>query len=85
VAGGQKHEVSYEAAKTGAKPAEVRDALTKAGNSRSKVETDLKRHLPHRAGSHEAGPLMDLYHQFVCFPRQWMMVESYAVSNPMRD
>ena len=41
VAGGQKHEVSYEAEKTGSKPAEVRQAIKKAGNSQSKVETEL--------------------------------------------
>jgi len=41
VAGGQKHEVSYEAGKTGSKPAEVRQAVKKAGNSRTKVEAEL--------------------------------------------
>jgi hypothetical protein len=41
VAGGQKHEVSYEAGKTGAKPAEVREAVKKVGNSRTKVEAEL--------------------------------------------
>jgi hypothetical protein len=43
VAGGQKHEVSYEAEKTGAKPSEVRQAVKQAGNSRSKVEAELKK------------------------------------------
>jgi hypothetical protein len=43
VAAGQKHEVSYEAQKTGAKPAEVRQAVKKAGNSRGKVEAELKK------------------------------------------
>jgi hypothetical protein len=41
VAGGQKHEVGYEAAKTGAKPAEVRQAVKKVGNARAKVEAEL--------------------------------------------
>ena len=41
VAGGQKHEVTYEAAKTGASPGEVRQAVKTAGNSRKKVETAL--------------------------------------------
>ncbi len=43
VAGGQKHEVSYEAEKTGAKPPEVRQAVKKVGNSRDKVEAELKK------------------------------------------
>jgi hypothetical protein len=41
VAGGQKHETSYEANKTGSSPAEVRSAVRQAGNSRAKVETTL--------------------------------------------
>jgi len=41
VAGGQKHEVAYEAAKTGASPGEVRQAVKDAGNSRKKVEAKL--------------------------------------------
>jgi hypothetical protein len=43
VAGGQKHEVAYEAGKTGAKPAEVRQAVKVAGNGRKKVEAELKK------------------------------------------
>ncbi|HEX2541522.1 MAG TPA: DUF3606 domain-containing protein [Caldimonas sp.] len=43
VAGGQKHEVSYEAEKTGSKPTEVRAAVKKAGNARGKVEAELKK------------------------------------------
>jgi hypothetical protein len=42
VAGGQKHEMSYEAKKTGTSPSEVRQAVKKVGNSRSKVEGQLK-------------------------------------------
>jgi len=42
VAGGQKHETSYEAKKTGTSPSEVRQAVKKVGNSRSKVEGELK-------------------------------------------
>jgi hypothetical protein len=41
VAGGQDHEVKYEASKTGASKAEVRDAVKQAGNSRAKVEKEL--------------------------------------------
>jgi hypothetical protein len=41
VAGGQKHEVAYEAQKTGATPADVREAVKSAGNSRKKVEGQL--------------------------------------------
>ena len=43
VAGGQKHETSYEAGKTGTSPGEVRQAVKKVGNSRSKVEAELKK------------------------------------------
>jgi hypothetical protein len=43
VAGGQKHEVSYEAGKTGAAPSRVRVAVKKVGNSRTKVEAELKK------------------------------------------
>jgi hypothetical protein len=43
VAGGQKHDVSYESKKTTAKPADVRAAVKKVGNSRGKVEVELKR------------------------------------------
>ena len=41
VAAGQKHEVAYEAAKTGASPGAVRQAVKSAGNSRAKVEQQL--------------------------------------------
>jgi hypothetical protein len=43
VAGGQKHEVSYEAKKTGASAAEVKEAVKSAGNSRKKVEKKLSK------------------------------------------
>jgi hypothetical protein len=43
VGAGQKHEVSYEAGKTGATPSKVRAAVKKVGNSRAKVEAELKR------------------------------------------
>ena len=42
VAGGQKHEVAYEARKTGKKPAAVRKAIKKVGNSRKKVNKALR-------------------------------------------
>ena len=41
VAGGQKHEVAYEAKKTGSSQGEVKQAVKTAGNSRKKVESDL--------------------------------------------
>ena len=41
VAGGQKHEVAYEAKKTGSSPGEVKQAVKAAGNSRKKVESEL--------------------------------------------
>ena len=41
VAGGQDHEVKYEAKKTGASKGEVKDAVKAAGNSRKKVEAKL--------------------------------------------
>ena len=41
MAGGQKHEVAYEAGKTGASPSQVRQAVKTAGNSRKKVEAEL--------------------------------------------
>lgn len=41
VAGGQDHEVRYEADKTGASKADVKDAVKSAGNSRKKVEEKL--------------------------------------------
>jgi len=42
VAGGQDHEVGYEAKKTGASRGEVREAVKAVGNSRKKVEKELK-------------------------------------------
>jgi hypothetical protein len=42
VAGGQDHEVRYEAKKEGVSKREVKDAVKKVGNSRKKVEADLK-------------------------------------------
>lgn len=41
VAAGQKHEVSYEAKKTGKKASAVRKAVKSVGNSRSKVNRAL--------------------------------------------
>jgi hypothetical protein len=41
VAGGQKHEVRYEAEKTGSSAADVKDAVKAVGNSRKKVEGEL--------------------------------------------
>lgn len=41
VAGGQDHEVRYEAGKTGASKDEVRQAVKDVGNSRKKVEGRL--------------------------------------------
>ena len=41
VAGGQKYEVAYEAKKTKKKPATVRKAVKKVGNSRKKVNKAL--------------------------------------------
>jgi hypothetical protein len=43
VAGGQKHEVQYEAKKSAASASEVKAAVKKVGNSRRKVEGELKR------------------------------------------
>jgi len=43
VAGGQKHETSYEAKKTGTSAREVRHAVKNVGNSRGKVESELKK------------------------------------------
>ncbi len=42
VAGGQDHEVRYEAGKEGVAKAEVRDAVRQVGNSRRKVEERLE-------------------------------------------
>jgi hypothetical protein len=41
VAGGQEHEVSYEAKKTGKPKGAVKSAIKKAGNTRTKVEREL--------------------------------------------
>lgn len=41
VAGGQKHEVAYEADKTGKSADEVKAAVKSVGNSRDKVEKKL--------------------------------------------
>ncbi|MBV9562933.1 MAG: DUF3606 domain-containing protein [Bradyrhizobium sp.] len=41
VAGGQKHEVRYEAKKTGRSASAVKKAVKKAGNSRKRVEKRL--------------------------------------------
>lgn len=41
VAGGQEHEVRYEAGKTGASQSEIKDAVKSAGNSRKAVEKKL--------------------------------------------
>jgi hypothetical protein len=42
VAGGQDHEVRYEAKKEGVSKSDVKDAVKKVGNSRTKVEADLQ-------------------------------------------
>ena len=42
VAGGQDHEVKYEASKTGASKSEVKNAVKSVGNSRVRVEKKLK-------------------------------------------
>ncbi|WP_347137462.1 DUF3606 domain-containing protein [Paracoccus sp. SSK6] len=42
VAGGQNHEVRYEAEKMGVSRDEVRDAVRTEGNSRDKVERKLR-------------------------------------------
>lgn len=43
VAGGQQHEVRYESDKTGASKEAVRQSVKDVGNSRRKVESDLKK------------------------------------------
>lgn len=43
VAGGQKHEVRYEAGKTGASASDVKRAVKEVGNSRRKVEKKLSK------------------------------------------
>jgi len=52
VAGGQDHEVRYEAEKTGASKQQVQDAVKEVGNSRKAVEQQLggDRKGPKRAG-----------------------------------
>ena len=42
VAGGQAHEVKYEAKKMGVSKSAVKDAVHQAGNSRGKVEKRLE-------------------------------------------
>ncbi len=42
VAGGQDHEVRYEATKEDVSKAEVKAAVKKVGNSRKKVEAELE-------------------------------------------
>ena len=52
VAGGQRHETSYEAKKTDKSAAAVRTAVKQVGNSRTKVEQMLAdRKGPRRAGA----------------------------------
>ena len=43
VAGGQKHELGYEAKKTGRSAASVKKAVKKVGNARKNVEKRLAR------------------------------------------
>lgn len=43
VAGGQDHEVRYEAGKTGASKSDVKSAVKAVGNSRKKVEEKLSK------------------------------------------
>ena len=43
VAGGQDHEVKYEAGKTGASKAEIKSTVKTVGNTRQKVEEKLSR------------------------------------------
>ena len=42
VAAGQRHELSYEAKKSGKSRAKVKAAVKKAGHSRRKVERELR-------------------------------------------
>lgn len=44
VAGGQDHEVRYEAKKEGVSKDAVKKAVKSAGNSRKKVEQEIGRH-----------------------------------------
>ncbi|WP_167551703.1 DUF3606 domain-containing protein [Neorhizobium galegae] len=46
VAGGQDHEVRYEASKEGVSRSKAKDTVKKLGNSRSKVENELKSRPP---------------------------------------
>ncbi|RWL15112.1 MAG: DUF3606 domain-containing protein [Mesorhizobium sp.] len=50
VAGGQDHEVKYEAGKTGASKADVKSAVKSVGNSRKKVEDKLSKKKATAAG-----------------------------------
>lgn len=43
VAGGQDHEVRYEAEKEGVSKVEVKEAVKEVGNSRKKVEAKLEK------------------------------------------
>ena len=43
VAGGQDHEVRYEAKKEGVSKGEVKEAVKEVGNSRKKVEAKLEK------------------------------------------
>ena len=43
VAGGQDHEVKYEATKTGASKGDVKSVVKSVGNSRKKVEGELSK------------------------------------------
>jgi hypothetical protein len=43
VAGGQDHEVRYEAAKEGVSKDAVKKSVEEVGNSRAKIEADLKK------------------------------------------
>ena len=43
VAGGQKHEVGYQAKKTGKTGKQVKQAVKKVGSSRKKVERELRK------------------------------------------
>ncbi|MEI3807598.1 DUF3606 domain-containing protein [Agrobacterium sp. CCNWLW32] len=43
VAGGQDHEVRYEAKKEGVSKEDVKEAVRDVGNSRKKVESELDR------------------------------------------
>lgn len=43
VAGGQDHEVRYEAGKEGVSKEEVKESIKHVGNSRDKVEADLEK------------------------------------------